>query len=202
MEPVEITSVEQQTNDFAVTLADGERFIADSVVIATGLAGFAYVPPVIASLPPALAIDTCGDTPASLFRRGRGRVIGAGQSELEAAALLHEAGAQPQLLVRENSILWRSRVWLKRSFWRGLRSPISGWVPGQRPGAYSGGDVPSAREMANSLRQEPSAGRGRVVASRSSGKTDARPFGATSRRGARGRGPWRWGLQRMEVVVN
>ena len=95
VEPVEITSVDRQTDDFAVTLADGERFIADRVVIATGLSGFAYVPPVIASLPPALAVHTSGITSFAAFKGRDVAVIGAGQSALEAAALLHEAGAQP-----------------------------------------------------------------------------------------------------------
>ena len=59
-------------------------------------------------------------------------VIGAGQSALEAAALLHEAGARPQLLVREDSILWQTRVSQSRSVWRRLRSPISGLGTGPK----------------------------------------------------------------------
>jgi lysine/ornithine N-monooxygenase len=132
VEPVEIASVDRQTNGFAVTLADGERFIADGIVIATGLSGFAYVPPVIASLPPALVTHTSGITSFAAFKGRDVAVIGAGQSALEAAALLLEAGAQPQLLVRENSILWQYRVSLKRSLWRRLRSPISGLGTGPK----------------------------------------------------------------------
>ena len=135
-------------------------------------------------------------------------MIGAGQSALEAAALLHEAGAQPQLLVRENSILWQYRVSLKRSLWRTIAFAHFGTgyrAKGLGAYSFSGRDASSAREMANSLRQEPSAGRRRVVASRSSGKTDARPFRSDRRGGARGtRAVWRFGcgLQRMEVSVN
>ena len=132
VEPVEIARVDRQTNGFAVTLADGERFIADGIVIATGLSGFAYVPPVIASLPPALVTHTSGITSFAAFKGRDVAVIGAGQSALEAAALLLEAGAQPQLLVRENSILWQYRVSLKRSLWRRLRSPISGLGTGPK----------------------------------------------------------------------
>ena len=192
VEPVEVELVDRQTDGFAVTLADGERFVADRVVIATGLAGFAYVPPVIASLPPALATHTSRITSFAAFKGREVAVIGAGQSALEAAALLHEAGAQPQLLVRENSILWQNRVSLKRSLWRKLALAYFG--VGYRTkslGAYSfsGCDASSAREMANSLRQEPSAGRGRVVASRSSGKSVAHPFRSDGRRGARGSWP-------------
>jgi cation diffusion facilitator CzcD-associated flavoprotein CzcO len=132
VEPVEVELVDRHTHGFTVSLADGERFVAERVVIATGLAGFAFVPPVIASLPPALATHTCRVTSFAAFKGLDVAVIGAGQSALEAAALLHDAGAQPQLLVREDSILWQTRVSLKRSLWRRLRSPISGLGTGPK----------------------------------------------------------------------
>ncbi len=132
VEPVEMASVDREAHGFALTLANGERFVADRVVIATGLAGFAHVPPAIASLPPALATHTSKITSFAAFKGREVAVIGAGQSALEAAALLREAGAKPQLLVRENSILWQTRVSLKRSLWRRLRSPISGLGTGPK----------------------------------------------------------------------
>jgi FAD-dependent urate hydroxylase len=142
VEPVEVGLVDGQANGFVVTLANKERLFANRVVIATGLAGFACVPPAIASLPPRLVTHTSGITSFAAFRGLDVAVIGAGQSALEAAALLHEAGARPQLLVRESSILWQTRVSLKRSLWRRLRSPISGlgtgpkaWVLTHFPGA-------------------------------------------------------------------
>jgi FAD-dependent urate hydroxylase len=132
VEPVDVALVDRRADGFAVTLADGEHFVADRVVIATGLAGFAYVPPEIATLPPALATHTSGIASFAAFKGREVAVIGAGQSALEVAALLYEAGAQPRLLVRENSILWQTRVSLKRSLWRRLRSPISGLGTGPK----------------------------------------------------------------------
>ena len=142
VEPVEVELVDRSESGFDITLADGERFKTSHVVVATGLAGFAYVPQEIASLPPTIATHT-GDI--SRFDMYSGRdvaVIGAGQSALEAAALLQEAGARPQLLVREGSVLWQTRVSLERSLWRRLRSPISGlgtgpkaWLLTNFPGA-------------------------------------------------------------------
>jgi lysine/ornithine N-monooxygenase len=141
VEPVDVAHLDRQADGFAVTLADGEHFVANRVVIATGLAGFAFVPPEIASLPSALASHTSGIASFAAFKGREVAVIGAGQSALEAAALLCEAGAQPHLLVRENSILWQTRVSLRRSLWRRLRSPISGlgtgpkaWVLTRFPG--------------------------------------------------------------------
>ncbi len=196
VEAVEVSSVDRQTHGYAVTLAAGERLVADRVVIATGLAGLAYVPSEIASLPPALATHTSRITSFAAFRGREVAVIGAGQSALEAAALLYEAGAQPQLLVRENSVLWQNRVSLERSPWRKLRSPISGLGTGPESlGAYtfSGCDAPSASEMASELRQESSASGGRMVAPRSRGKQDTRPFwnnGCSGSRGGRPCGAW------------
>jgi cation diffusion facilitator CzcD-associated flavoprotein CzcO len=132
VESVEVKHVNRRSRGFEVTLADGERFEADSVVMATGLARFAYIPPEIASLPPVVVTHTSEITSFAAFKGLDVAVIGAGQSALEAAALLHEAGARPQLLVREDSILWQTRVWLKRSLWRRLRSPISGLGTGPK----------------------------------------------------------------------
>ncbi len=137
VEPVEVDLVDRLPNGFTVTLADGGCFVADRVVIATGLAGFAYVPPVIASLPPALATHTSRIDSFAAFKGLEVAVIGAGQSALEAAALLYEAGAQPQLLIREDSILWQNRVSRKRSLWRKLRSPISGLGTGPKAWALT-----------------------------------------------------------------
>lgn len=132
VEPIEVEGVDRQAQGFAVTLADGESVVADRVVIATGLSGFAYIPPVIASLPRALATHTSKITSFAAYQGREVAVIGAGQSALEAAALLREAGARPQLLVREDSILWQHRISLKRSLWQRLRSPISGLGTGPK----------------------------------------------------------------------
>lgn len=142
VEPVDVALVRRQAGGFEVTLADRERLIAARVVVATGLACFAHVPPALASLPPLLAVHTSGVTNFASYRGSDVAVIGAGQSALEAAALLHEAGARPQLLVREDKILWMNRVPQARSLWRRLRSPISGlgtgpkaWALARFPGA-------------------------------------------------------------------
>jgi len=132
VEPIDVALLDRQAEGFAITLANAERFVADHVVIATGLSGFAHVPPEIAMLPPGLATHTSGIASFAAFKGREVAVIGAGQSALEAAALLLEAGALPQLLVREDSILWQTRVSLKRGLWRRLRSPISGLGTGPK----------------------------------------------------------------------
>lgn len=134
VEPVDVAHLDRQADGFAVTLANGERFVANRVVIATGLAGFAFVPPEIASLSPAFATHTSRIASFGAFKGLEVAVIGAGQSALEAAALLYEAGARPHLLVRETRSCGK----------RGCRSDaVSGgdcvhlfrdWAPVQKPG--------------------------------------------------------------------
>ena len=141
-EPVDVARVEHQPRGFLVMLANGEQFVAAQVVVATGLTCFGYVPSVLASLPPYLVSHTSRITQFAAFRGHDVAVIGGGQSALEAAALLHEVGARPQLVVRKRSILWQNRVSQSRGLWQRLRSPISGlgsgpiaWALTHLPGA-------------------------------------------------------------------
>jgi FAD-dependent urate hydroxylase len=94
-------------------------------------------PTSITALPPTLATHTSVVTNFAAFRGRDVAVIGAGQSALEAAALLLEAGARPQLLVRKESINWMNRVPQARSLWRSLRSPISALGSGPKAWALS-----------------------------------------------------------------
>jgi thioredoxin reductase len=142
VEPVEVERVERGAGGFEMTLANGDRLVAAQLVVATGLSGFAHVPPVLARLSPEIATHTSCVEAFAAYRGLSVAVIGAGQSALEAAALLHEVGARPQLLVRQRSITWHTQVTQQRSFWRRLRSPISGlgsgpkaWALTQFPGA-------------------------------------------------------------------
>jgi lysine/ornithine N-monooxygenase len=142
VESAEVAKVDREPDGFAITLATGERFAANRVVIATGLSCFANVPRVLASLPPALITHTSRIASFASFKGRSVAVIGAGQSALEAAALLREAGAQSQLLVRETAISWHNRVPRERNLWQRLRSPVSGlgsgpkaWALARFPGA-------------------------------------------------------------------
>ncbi len=132
VENVDVERLDWQSGGFVLTLADGSRCDADRVVIATGLSGFACLPPLLRSLPAARAAHTSGITSFATFKGRDVAVIGAGQSALEAAALLFEAGARPQLLVRDDAILWQTRVSRERSLWRQVRSPIAGLGTGPK----------------------------------------------------------------------
>jgi hypothetical protein len=89
-----------------LTLESGEQVHTATVVVATGLSGYAQVPPVLAALAPT------GPSPAAAVSHSSqygdlsplaGRdvvIVGAGQSALESAVLLHEIGARVQVVAR------------------------------------------------------------------------------------------------------
>ncbi len=111
-----VASVRRDAWGFAVTLADGEQISASRVVVAAGLAPFAYVPPLFADMPPAdmppaemppaLVSHACATPDLERFAGRAVAVIGAGQSALESAALLHEAGAEVEVIGRTPAIFW------------------------------------------------------------------------------------------------
>ena len=83
---------------------------ARRVVVAAGIAPFAYTPPEFAELPSELASHSSEHRELRRFAGKRVAVIGGGQSALESAALLHEQGAEVEVLVRHPRIYFLRRV--------------------------------------------------------------------------------------------
>ncbi|WP_329622818.1 NAD(P)-binding domain-containing protein [Streptomyces sp. NBC_01255] len=107
---VERTAVrEVRTADggFGVSLDTGEEVTARAVVVATGLVAYAHRPAALAPLVTAgLASHSCDHQDFTAFDGRRVAVVGAGQSALESAALLHEAGARPVVIARTRALLF------------------------------------------------------------------------------------------------
>lgn len=101
-----VVRVARGRGELIVTLDDGERIAARRVVVAAGLAPFARVPPPFRDLPASLRSHTSEATDPARFAGRAVAAIGGGQSALEGAALLHEAGADVELLVRAPRIFW------------------------------------------------------------------------------------------------
>ena len=110
VERTEVTGIDQDGRGrFRVETGAGERFTVRSVVVASGLIEHAYVPPELAPLlqEPSVPVSHSADhTDLSVFTGKQVAVIGAGQSALETAALLAEAGAHPTLLVRGEKVIF------------------------------------------------------------------------------------------------
>jgi FAD-dependent urate hydroxylase len=91
---------------FKVTLEDGERFTSRRVVVATGISTFASRPAEFSAVSSALASHTSEHSDLGKFRGQRVVVIGAGQSALESAVLLKEAGIDVEIIARQQKINW------------------------------------------------------------------------------------------------
>jgi FAD-dependent urate hydroxylase len=106
VEDVRVTEVAATGSGFAVTFADADPVTARQVVVATGVLPFATIPPEFAGLPADLVSHSSDLHRLDHFRDRRVAVLGAGQSALESAALLHEAGAEVLLIARRPEIYW------------------------------------------------------------------------------------------------
>ena len=93
---------------FHLEMADGRTIQAKRVVVAAGIASFANIPGFAHNLPKSLASHSQDHSDFSSFKGKRVAVVGSGQSALESAALLHEAGADVELIAR-GPINWISR---------------------------------------------------------------------------------------------
>jgi len=91
---------------FLVTFADADPVTARQVVVATGVLPYAVLPPELDGLPSELVSHTCDHHLLSAYAGRRVAVVGGGQSALETAALLHEAGAEVQVVMRRAAPTW------------------------------------------------------------------------------------------------
>ena len=101
-----VARVERDPKGFRLQLDDGDALTAARVVVATGIGPFAWRPPEFDALPPELASHTSDHSDPGRFAGLRVMVVGGGQSALESAALMHEAGAAVQVVVRAPRIKW------------------------------------------------------------------------------------------------
>lgn len=102
-----VTSVERAPAGFRLRV-DGDELTARRVVVAAGMAPFAWRPPEFDELPPELASHPFDHSDLSQFAGKRAIVVGAGQSALESAALMHEAGAEVEVIARAGRVTWIS----------------------------------------------------------------------------------------------
>lgn len=112
-----VTRIEAASKCFRVMLEDSESVWAQRVVIATGIASFAWRPRHFEAVPPALASHSSDHSDLSRFAGQRVVVVGGGQSALESAALLHDSGATVEVIVRAPGLHWlrygtRLHTWL------------------------------------------------------------------------------------------
>ena len=139
-----VTEVSRTDGQYTLGLATGSTARARQVVIAAGVEHFAVVPDLLAGLPASVCTHSSAHTDLSSFRGQDVIVLGAGQSALETAALLHENGAAVQVVARESRVAWNGQpLALDRPLTQRLREPEAGlgsgwstWFYSEHPGLF------------------------------------------------------------------
>jgi cation diffusion facilitator CzcD-associated flavoprotein CzcO len=116
-----VVRIEKDSPGLRLTLNDGEIVKTRRAVVATGIGSFAHYPAPLEGLPPALISHASEHRELSCFRDKQVLVIGGGQSALESTALLHECGAEVEVLVREHMIHWIGQ-------WKWMRARPISWL--------------------------------------------------------------------------
>jgi thioredoxin reductase len=101
-----IARVQSDRQGFRLTLQDGEMVRSRRVIIAGGIASFAWRPPEFQALPCSMVTHTSEHRDLRVFAGMQVLVIGSGQSALESGALLHESGAEVEVIARAHRIHW------------------------------------------------------------------------------------------------
>jgi thioredoxin reductase len=150
-----VTSVDRLPEGFRLVLDTGEAFAARRVVLAVGITHFEHVPDNLASLPPEFLSHSFRHHHLEGFRGRSVVVIGGGSSATDLAGLLHEAGAEVQLVSRRESLKFHGapQIGRTRSLWQQIHRPQSGIGPGWRLRFFA--DAPMAfHYLPESLRLE------------------------------------------------
>jgi FAD-dependent urate hydroxylase len=104
-----VVLVEKAVGGFRLLLDDGGAFRSRRVVVAAGIGSFAYRPTTFDHAPPDLVSHSADHRSFRNFAGKAVIVVGAGQSALESATLLHENGAEVELIARAPKIRWLHR---------------------------------------------------------------------------------------------
>lgn len=125
-----VDMIERKDQQYELRLVDGRVVKSQAVVMAPGLAYYAYRAPEFDHLPVELVSHTSDHYTFEGFSDKRIAVIGGGQSGLETAALAHESGAHVDLITR-SPIHWLGGDSLRnRSLIKRIRFPKAGIAPG------------------------------------------------------------------------
>lgn len=132
LESQKVRMVRKDARGFTLTTDSGESLVTKSVVVATGIAYCAYVPPALAGCSPELVSHSSAHSDLTRFRGQRVAVVGGGSSAIDIAALLHDVGAQVQVVARRRAIAFHEPTREPRPLWQRILAPRSGLGLGWR----------------------------------------------------------------------
>jgi cation diffusion facilitator CzcD-associated flavoprotein CzcO len=131
VETVNIADLKRTPDGFELRTDQGEIVSAKRVVVASGITHFGYVPAPLSDLPPELVSHSSAYGDLGVFRGRKVAVVGAGSSAIDVAALLHEAGADVELVARRSKLSYHSPPIHRRTIKERLSNPRStlgtGW---------------------------------------------------------------------------
>jgi thioredoxin reductase len=128
-----VTSLDRSPDGFRLGLDTGEAVTARRVVLAVGITHFEYLPSELAGLPPEFLSHSFRHHGLEAFRGRSVVVIGGGSSATDLAGLLHEAGADVQLVSRRTALKFHGGpTGTPPSLWQKIKRPRSGIGPGWR----------------------------------------------------------------------
>lgn len=102
----DVREVARENGNFRVQLSDGTTVHAGRVVVAAGIGAFPALPQEFARLPAELVSHSSAHRRLDVFKGRSVAIVGGGQSALESAALLHEAGATVRVFARTEKLIW------------------------------------------------------------------------------------------------
>ena len=121
-----VTRLQRTRTGFLLDFAGAPALEARRVVLATGHMAFRVIPDELAGLPEALCCHSSNIHDLLGYAGRDVTLIGAGQSALETAALLHEAGARVRVIVRSGEVRWNAPRNGERPLAHKIRNPESG----------------------------------------------------------------------------
>jgi pyridine nucleotide-disulfide oxidoreductase len=132
-----VDRIDRVDGAFQLTLDDGEAIGVSRIVVAAGLEPFAWRPQPLGDLPRDLVSHSSDHADFADLSGKRVMVVGAGQSALESAALLHESGADVEIVARAPGVVWlagENPVGVRARMRRRLLPPtdvggrVTGWM--------------------------------------------------------------------------
>ncbi len=130
----QLVSLDKIEGGFQLRFDDGETVQARRVVLAVGVTHFGQIPATLAHLPAGYVSHSFEHHDLAPLRGRSVIVIGAGSSASDLAGLLHQAGAEVQIVARPTELKFHGKpeIGKRRSLWQKLRHPKSGLGPGLR----------------------------------------------------------------------